>query len=195
MKNLLKKILNVFDNELLSLTEKGVSKGNKIFGAFILKKKDLSLVTVATNNEFQNPLFHGEISVLMKFYELPENQRPLAKDCLFISSHEPCSLCLSAITWCGFDNFYYLFSYTDTLENYHIPHDLNILKDVFNIKNGKYIKDNSYWKSYFLIDLIDDLSDFDRYEILPILNKIKKTYENLSKKYQLNKKNNSIPLK
>ena len=32
----------------------------------------------------------------------------------FLSSHEPCSLCLSAITFSGFDNFYYLFPYEST---------------------------------------------------------------------------------
>jgi len=34
----------------------------------------------------------------------------------------------SAITWTGFDNFYYLFSYTDTKDAFNIPHDLKILK-------------------------------------------------------------------
>ena len=41
---LLEKSLDIFTKEILPITEKGVSEGNKIFGAAILKKKDLSLV-------------------------------------------------------------------------------------------------------------------------------------------------------
>ena len=41
---LLEKSLDIFAKEILPITEKGVSEGNKIFGAAILKKKDLSLV-------------------------------------------------------------------------------------------------------------------------------------------------------
>ena len=34
----LEKFLDIFINEILPLTEQGVDKGNKIFGAAILKK-------------------------------------------------------------------------------------------------------------------------------------------------------------
>ena len=47
----------------------------------------------------------------------------------------------SAITFSGFDNFYYLFPYTATNDEFNIPHDLNILKEVFNISDGNYIKE------------------------------------------------------
>ena len=105
----LEKILSVFLNEVLPLTEKGVAKGNKIFGAAIVKKDDLSLVSAETNNEIENPLWHGEMHTIKKFYELNSETRPNEKDCMFLSSHEPCSMCLSAITFSGFDNFYYFF--------------------------------------------------------------------------------------
>ena len=41
---------------------------------------------------------HGEMHTFKKFYELDANTRPKEKDCIFLSSHEPCSMCLSAIT-------------------------------------------------------------------------------------------------
>ena len=47
----LEKILNIFLKEVLPLTEKGVGKGSKIFGAAIIKKEDLSLVAAETNND------------------------------------------------------------------------------------------------------------------------------------------------
>ena len=106
------KILNIFQEKIIPLTAHSVSLGNKIFGAAIIKKEDLSVVVAGTNNEIQNPLWHGEIHTLKIFYEMPEEKRPNTKDCLFISSHEPCSLCLSAITFSGFNNFYYLFNLT-----------------------------------------------------------------------------------
>ncbi len=115
------------EHDLLPLTEQGVAQGNKVFGAAILRKSDLSLVVAGTDEEtlnpLWNPLWHGEISCLNRFWALPK--RPDPKDCLFLSSHEPCSLCLSAITWSGFDNFYYLVSYEDSRDAFKIPHDLN----------------------------------------------------------------------
>ena len=189
------KILNIFQKEIIPLTTHSVSLGNKIFGAAIIKKGDLSVVVAGTNNEIQNPLWHGEIHTLKIFYEMPEEKRPNTKDCLFISSHEPCSLCLSAITFSGFNNFYYLFPYQSTLDEFNIPHDLNILKEVFDINQGKYIKENSYWKSFDLNDLIKKIPNDKQKDILLLLNDIKKTYKELSDKYQSLKKGNRIPLK
>ena len=88
----LEKILKIFLKEVLPLTEKGVAKGSKIFVAAIIKKHDLSLVVAETNNEIENPLWHGEIYTLKKFYELDPKKRPNEKDCIFLSSHEPCSM-------------------------------------------------------------------------------------------------------
>ena len=63
----LEKILNIFLKEVLPLTEKGVAKGSKIFGAAIITKDDLSVVVAETNNEIENPLWNGEMHALKKF--------------------------------------------------------------------------------------------------------------------------------
>ena len=190
----LETILNVFLKEVLPLTEKGVAKGSKIFGAAIIKKDDLSVVIAETNNEIENPLWHGEMHALKKFYELDANTRPNEKECMFLSSHEPCSMCLSAITFSGFDNFYFLFPYNDTNDEFNIPHDLNILKEVFKIKDGEYNKENSYWKSQNINLLIEKLTTPKKEKILSQLREIKKKYQKLSNQYQENKDGNSIPL-
>ena len=192
---LLDKFLDVFNNDILPLTSKEVDSGNKIFGAAIIKKDDYSLVVAGSNNETENPLWHGETHTLKKFYEINKETRPDEKNCIFLSSHEPCSLCLSAITFSGFDNFYYLFPYESTSEEFSIPHDLNILKEVFNINDGNYIKNNSYWKSYSINSLINKLEDSKKKKFKDSFNKIKKNYIDLSNKYQTSKENNSIPLK
>ena len=190
----LKKILDIFSNEVLPLTIKGVAKGSKIFGAAIIKKDDFSLVIAETNNEIENPIWHGEIHVLKKFYELDIKTRPNEKDCMFLSSHEPCSMCLSAITFSGFDNFYYLFPYTATNDVFNIPHDLKILKEVFKINDGEYNKENSYWKSQNINLLVENLPSSKKEKILNKLDEIKNKYKALSNQYQKNKDGNAIPL-
>ena len=192
---LLHKFSDIFKNNILPLTAKGVGIGNKIFGAAILNKNDYSLIVAETNNETENPIWHGEIHTLKKFYELDSKIRPSEKNCIFLSSHEPCSLCLSAITFSGFKNFYYLFPYESTSNKFNIPHDLNILKEVFNIEDGKYIKENSYWKSYNINTLIDELKSNDKNKLTVSFNEIKEKYIDLSKKYQSSKEKSSIPLK
>ena len=184
-------LLNIFICNLIPETKLSVSKGNKIFGAFILKKLDSSLVVTGTNNETVNPLYHGEISAILNFFKL-KNLNP--KDFFFISSHEPCSLCLSAITWSGFDNFYYFFPHQETKKDFNIPHDLNILKEVFNIKNGKYNKNNEYWQSHSIIKKINHLENEKKDKLLTKIKLIKEFYVNQSFKYQVNKLSNNIPL-
>ena len=192
---LLHKFSDIFKNNILPLTAKGVDIGNKIFGAAILNKNDYSLIVAETNNETENPIWHGEIHTLKKFYELDSKIRPNEKNCIFLSSHEPCSLCLSAITFSGFNNFYYLFPYESTSNKFNISHDLNILKEIFNIEDGKYIKENSYWKSYNINTLIDELKSNDKNKLTVSFNEIKEKYIDLSKKYQSSKEKSSIPLK
>ena len=187
---LLNKFVDVFENNILPLTAKGVSLGNKIFGAAIIKKNDYSLVVAGSNNETENPIWHGEIDTLKKFYEMDIKTRPEEKNCIFLISHEPCSLCLSAITFSGFDNFYYLFPYESTTDEFSIPHDLNILEKVFNVKNGNYINENTYWKSYSINKLINELTTNKKESLIASFKNIKKTYKELSGKYQSNKQKN-----
>ena len=183
------KILDIFLDHLIPLTNISISNGNKIFGAFIVKKSDLSIVCLGTNEETKNPLFHGEISTLFNLFETQHNN---TKDYYFISSHQPCSLCLSAITWSGFDNFYYFFPYEDTKDNFNIPHDLKILEEVFKIKQGNYQKNNEYWESFSIISEIKKLDKYN--ELSAKITKIKDEYQKLSKIYQESKINNNIPL-
>ena len=135
---------------------------------------------------------HGEISTINNFFE--KNNKIEPKECIFICTHEPCSLCLSAITWSGFNNFYYFFPYEDTEDKFNIVHDLNILSQVFNIKNGKYNNSNSYWQSFSILNEIRKLPDNEKEILNSKINQIYKIYEDLSLKYQISKNNNNIPL-
>ena len=185
------RILDLILNEIIPLTYTNVSKGNKIFGGAIISKHDLSTICIGANNEIKNPLLHGEISTINNFFEKKKIE---PKECFFISTHEPCSLCLSAITWSGFNNFYYFFPYEDTKDKFNIPHDLNILSQVFNVINGKYNNSNPYWQSFSILNEISKLSVNEELILKSKIDKIYKKYQDLSLKYQISKKDNHIPL-
>ncbi|MBB4007961.1 deaminase [Allorhizobium taibaishanense] len=190
--SLTSRLLDVIEKDIIPLTEQGVAGGNKIFGAAILRKSDLSLVLAETNNELENPLWHGEVHTLKRFYELGE--RPATSELIFLSTHEPCTMCMSAITWAGFDNFYYFFSHEDSRDAFAIPHDLKILKEVFGLEPGGYRKQNAFWNSFAIEEMIEVEDDAVRGALLAQSQKIRGLYGDLSSRYQSSKSGNDIPL-
>ena len=191
---LIERLLSVIENDILPLTQEGVAAGNKLFGAALLYKSDNSLLLAETNDEMQSPLLHGEMHALKRYHEIDADTRPAPEELLFLSTHEPCSLCLSAITWAGFDNFFYLFSHENSRDAFAIPHDLKILKEVFNVDPGGYNRKNAFWDSYGLQELVEALPEPERAVQQRVIAGINDSYNTLSGSYQLNKSENSIPL-
>ena len=197
--NLIDRLLTVMEMEIIPLTREGVRKGNKVFGAAMLKKSDLSTIIAGTNHETENPLWHGEIYTINQYYEMvnaDESRRVDPKNVIFFATHEPCTLCASAITWGGYDNFYYLFSHEDSRDSFNIGHDLRILKEVFKHDPGGYARQNAYWAAYSVVDLINNCDAKTRDEFLERVDKIKKIYAEMSEIYQRNKgEARNIPLR
>jgi tRNA(Arg) A34 adenosine deaminase TadA len=185
------RLLDIMEFDVLPMTERGVAAGNKVFGAALLRKSDMSLVVAGTNSETDNPLLHGEISTLNQFYAMPD--RPPTQDLVFLSSHEPCPLCLSAITWAGFDNFYYFFTFEDSRDAFGIPHDLKILEEVFGVEDGEYRHTNAFWTAHSIGDLVDAEPEPLRTQLRTQDQRIRDVYAGLSQQYQDSKGNNDIP--
>jgi tRNA(Arg) A34 adenosine deaminase TadA len=186
------RLLDTIENDILPMTETGVAQGNKIFGAALLRKSDLTTLLAETNNETDNPLWHGEMHLLKRFYEQAATPRPSPEELIFLSTHEPCSLCLSAITWSGFDNFYYLFSHEDSRDSFAIPHDLKILKEVFDVAPGGYRRHNDFWSCYSIAELVSQCAD--KQHLQSQVESISARYDALSANYQQGKSDNDIPL-
>jgi len=196
---LVSRFLDVIEHDIAPLTRQGVARGNKIFGAAILRKADFSLVIAETNNETENPLWHGEMHAIKKLYERDRASLPDPKDCLFLATHEPCSLCLSAITWAGYDNFYYLFSHEDSRDSFAIPHDIRILREVF-VPPGTpadaplYNRSNEFWTSQSIPQLVARLDRGSREALLGRIDDVTALYGDLSATYQAAKGGKGIPL-
>ncbi|WP_370287509.1 nucleoside deaminase [Nocardioides sp.] len=181
------RVLDVIEHDVVPLTARGVARGDKVFGAALLRKDDLSLVLAETNHETANPLFHGEVHTLVRFYSLPSSDRPATSELLFVSTHEPCSLCLSAITWSGFDAIVYLFTHEDSRDSFAIPHDLRILQEVFGTVD--YRRDNAFFTARSVAELgVDDARVAER------ISGLSSRYAELSATYQTSRGGSGIPL-
>ncbi|OAP59137.1 hypothetical protein AYL99_06435 [Fonsecaea erecta] len=193
-------LLSTTEKSIIPLTAKQVSQGSKLFGAAVLDRATLAPVVCATNNERESPLLHGEINCIQEFFRLPREQRPETSDCIFFATHEPCSLCLSGITWSGFNEFYYMFTYEDSRDLFAIPYDIDILKSVYQVPSPGdteetlaakplYNRKNKFFTAQSLADLIDRVEDEEaRTTLKSELDRVKKMYDQLSATYQEGKK-------
>lgn len=194
----LARYLEVIEQDVVPLTRAGVARGNKLFGAAILRRSDLSLVVAETNNEIENPLWHGEIHAIKRFHELPAADRPAAADCVFLATHEPCSLCLSGLAWAGFGECWYLFSHQDSADAFAIPHDIAILRGVYAVPDpdrdeaapGRdlYNRSNGFFTTHDLAAAVAGDP-----ALVAQVDRLRTAYDELSATYQAGKGAHGIP--
>jgi tRNA(Arg) A34 adenosine deaminase TadA len=198
-KDLVSAILTITESSIVPLTRSQVSSGSKLFGAAILSRSTLEPITVATNNERASPLLHGEINCIQTFFSSPKEGRSQTKDCIFFATHEPCSLCLSGITWSGFNEFYYLFTYEDSRDLFGIPYDIDILQSVYQVPSSSdtpetlaakplYNRTNKFFKARSVADLVATIEDdTEKAQWTAEILRVKALYNELSDTYQKGK--------
>jgi tRNA(Arg) A34 adenosine deaminase TadA len=193
----IQRLLDVMENEILPLTEKGVADGNKVFGAAILDT-ELNTILVATNDETDCPLFHGEVKCIYEWSKIiaPSLRGSAAQTSVFLATHEPCCMCISSIVWSGFPVCYYFFPYSITSAQ-GIPHDINTMHELWGVNS--YRKRNKYVTTACLMDLIDELEDTapEKAALNSQLRRLIEAYDSLSNKYHSEKasnENNSLVL-
>ena len=187
--NLARRLLKVIADDILPLTTIGVGKGDKVFGAAVLSGGANELVMASTNREHSGgcPLWHGEMAAIADYFALPS--RPAAGECVFVSTHEPCPMCASALAWSGFGEVYYLFDYADTAKVFNIPHDENILHELFS-PCIELRRDNKFFKMTPISELIGNDNELQKLRA-----ELENRYRVLSDEYQRRKDLTSIPLK
>ena len=176
------RLLDVIEKDIVPLTAEGVRIGCKVFGAAVLRRDDLSLVVAGTNHEAFSPLWHGEVYTIKLFYELQGHPGP--SECIFLSTHEPCSMCISALAWSGFREIWHFFGYEQTKDDFNIPHDLRMLREVFGCSAPS--RENVYFTRHAIGELVPSLPDPAGAE--ERMARIRKTYAGLSAVYQSGEK-------
>ena len=137
-------ILKAIKDDLLPLTKKGVEEGNHVFGGLVLDAASLKTIVAGTNNRQGNPIFHGEIDTILRFFSM--KGRPAPSECIFVASHDPCSMCISAIAWSGFREIWVLFGYEDVAKDFEMPVDLMMYKEIFGVERAK--DENLFFRKY-----------------------------------------------
>lgn len=163
-------ILEVIRDEVLPLTESQVACGNHVFGGAIMRADTMTSVMVGSNNRVENPLLHGEIDTLNRFFKLPV--RPRSEDLLFVATHDPCPMCAAAIAWAGFKELWVLFNYKDVEAEFDMPVDLLMYREVFGVEGVR--PNNRFFSKHSLKEAVAESSDRD--SLQPIFDEIKRRY-------------------
>ncbi|KAL9179154.1 hypothetical protein ACHAXT_008444 [Thalassiosira profunda] len=185
-------MLNVIEREVLPQTRESVAKhGNKVFGAAILNP-DYTCAVASTNAETDCPLFHGEVKCIYDWSQrTPPSQRgSLARQSIFLCTHEPCCMCVASILWSGFNKIFYFFPYATTSAQ-GIPHDINTMHELWGV--ASYRKRNKYFASACLQELIEGLEDDDtkKKELKEQSERLLGAYNAMAEKYHREKADNA----
>jgi tRNA(Arg) A34 adenosine deaminase TadA len=190
----IKKMLETIENAILPKTREGVANGNKVFGAAILSD-EFNLRYADTNNEIKCPLLHGEVNTIMEWSkQIPSHQfGSAAKSSIFLSTHEPCCMCISSIVWAGFNTVYYFLPYAVTTDQ-GIPWDVETMHELWGVQS--YQRQNKFCKTACIMDLIQQLPEDnhaqkkEKRHLIDWQDSLKQQYNDLANHYHTEKESN-----
>ncbi len=172
------RLLEVIEKDILPITETAVEKGHNIFGGAVLSADDLALVTAGVNMRADDPTLHGEIVTIHRFFKMKDH--PCPDDTVFLATHEPCSMCLSALAWSGFKKIYFLFGYEETRDDFRMGDDLRMLAEVFSSTIPS--RRNSFFELTPIRELVHSLPERDILQ--ERIDRIKQKYRNLANRVE-----------
>lgn len=171
--NKIRAILDAIREELLPLTEKMVARGNHVFGGLVLDKNSLRVITAGSNDRIENPIYHGEIDTIRRFFA--DVNHPDPAECIFVASHDPCPMCISAISWAGFREIWVLFGYKEVKDKYDMPVDLTMYKELFRAPGAT--DENLFYHKYYLKEEAEKQEDAR--ELLKEIEELEAIYDKL----------------
>jgi tRNA(Arg) A34 adenosine deaminase TadA len=136
-----KMLLEVIRDEILPLTESESARGNAPSGSAILRADTLTSVMVGADNRITNPIFHGDIDAINRFFKLPVH--PPAEELIFLASHDPCPLCAAAIAWAGFKELWVLFDQDAIEPKGSLKTSISMYRDIFGVEGIRH--ENSFF--------------------------------------------------
>jgi tRNA(adenine34) deaminase len=90
-----------------------LKEGNSGFGAVIVQDDTVIARAHDTDTTANDPIAHAELNVIRK---AAEKTKSVLKGCLLVATHEPCSMCATAIVWSGITKLAYGFSIQESLQ-------------------------------------------------------------------------------
>jgi tRNA(Arg) A34 adenosine deaminase TadA len=167
----LQRLLEIVRDEIIPLSESEIQRGNYIFGSAIIRADTLTSVMVGSDNRVENPLFHGEIDALNRFFKLPV--RPSPKELIFLSINDPCPMCASAIAWAGFKELWVLFGGREVEADFSMPASNLMYRELFGVEHIR--AENPYFEKHSLKKAV--FSDSNHEELQKLLEEITKRYD------------------
>lgn len=94
----------------IQLAEEAQAAGGSPYGALIADPTRGIIVVEGSNHAAHNPIWHGEMAAINNLSQvLPPNKSvySVASGLELYTTAEPCSMCMSAISWSGFGRVIY----------------------------------------------------------------------------------------
>ncbi len=106
-------------------------EGNNGFGAVIIKDHHVIAQSHDTEETDQDPTSHAEINAIKS---AAKKMGKNLKDCILISTHEPCPMCATAIVWSKINNIIFGYSILDSIKDGRSRINLKC-EDIFHSAN------------------------------------------------------------